>query len=235
MEIRAFIALACFACAPLALGQATVGVFTGGDEGEGLDLDGRFVYAVAFAGPAAGPVQDANFTDDSAPGVSVSAEFSIVNWTSPDFGPTTNDNNLETAARSIRWSSAPETVGISLANLDSGRSYKLQLLFTEGCCERGFDVFVEGNLVADNFGPYQYISSSATEGAVVTYEFIATDSTLDITLDGVPTSFPDQNPTISALTLEQGAFPAEVPALDAKALALLGLMLAAAATVILRR
>lgn len=227
--------LLCLAVAPMALGQTTIGDFTGGDEGEGLDLDGWFAYAVAFGGPAAGPVQDANFTDDSAPGVSVSAEFSITDWTSPNFGSTTNDDNLETAVRSIRWSSAPETVDISLANLDPGRNYKLQLLFTEGCCERGFDVFVEGNLVADDFGPFQYISSSASEGAVVTYEFIATDSTLNITLNGVPTSFPDQNPTISALTLEQGAFPAEVPALDPKALALLGLMLAVAAMIILRR
>jgi len=206
-----------------AAANGTVGTFTGGDAGEGLDLDGNFVYAVNVRGPAAGAVRDATFTDDSAPGVTIAAGAELLNWITPNYGITTNDDNLETVLQSIRNAGAnPGTVTIDLANLEIGKPYKLQLLFAEGCCNRGFDVLVEGGLVADEFSPLALqegvAGNSALYGTVVTHEFTAGDTTLNIVLSGAAASFPDQNPIIQGLTLEL------VPEPGALLLAVMGLV-----------
>lgn len=189
---------------PVTTATTSIGVFTGGDPGEGLDLQGTFPYAVNVRGPAAGAVGDATFTDDSAAGVTITAQNEILNWSAPSYGATANDDNLEVVMQSIRWSANPNTVNISLANLVAGDVYQLQLLFTEACCDRGFDVFVDGALVADEFSPFDYVGDdpTPTAGVVLTYSFTAPDTTLDIVLSGVAASFGDRNPTISGLTLE---------------------------------
>src|SRR5687768_6429265 len=88
----------------------TTGTFTGGDPGEGLDLQGNFTYAVNV-GPSggAGKVGDANFTPDSVAGVTVIAVNAIATggWGAVDYGDTENDNNLSTVMKSIRWSPSP--------------------------------------------------------------------------------------------------------------------------------
>src|SRR5688572_20167933 len=76
---------------------AVVSTFTGGDPGEGLDMEGYFTYAVNVgpSGPA-GKVGDAFFTADNVAGVTVQAANSIGNggWGAVNYGDTQNDRNL---------------------------------------------------------------------------------------------------------------------------------------------
>ena len=190
---------------------ATASVFTGGDAGEGLDLDGTFLYAFNFGTPgAAGPARDAVFTADNAPGIGFSALNQIPNWQNPDYGSSSADDAVEKVMQSIRWAGAPDTVRLQLANLQPGKRYKLQLLFPETGGARGFDVVVEGGIVLDEFFPGALQGPVVTQGALVTYEFIAHDSVLRIELDGNGAAAPDRNPILAGLTLE--ALPDNQPA-----------------------
>src|SRR5262245_35135552 len=64
----------------------TIGVVTGGDPGEGLDLQGTFPYAISFG---AEPDLDLKIGDavfkgqtagDEVPGANLEAGFRILNW-----------------------------------------------------------------------------------------------------------------------------------------------------------
>lgn len=180
----------------------TTGFFSGGDVGEGLDLDGTFTYAVNARGPGGLPVRNANFTDQAgAPGVVITAQNEILNWQNPAFGATANDDNLEIVMQSIRWSGNPVTVDVALNSLTVGQSYKLQLLFYEpGNTGRGFDVFFDGNQILND---YTAGYAPANNGSVITYEFIATATSHTIVLNGANTPFGDKNPILQGLTLEQ--------------------------------
>ncbi|WP_334015694.1 hypothetical protein [Alteromonas sp. S167] len=198
----------------------TVGTFTGGDVGEGLDFDGNFVYAVNARGAGGFSIGDATFTTDTTQGVSLSAVNEILNWHTADYGNTANDNNLETVMRSIRWSPRvssgnqlstykEDVLTIDLANLNVGATYSLQLLFAENCCTRGFDVFLEGSKAVDNFAPYVVQSTGLSSpivrtpnvGAFIRYDFTASDSVLNIAFGG-DAPFSDNNPIINGFTLE---------------------------------
>lgn len=186
---------------------ASAEIFTGGDEGEGLDLDGTFLYAFNFGTPgAAGLARDANFTADSAPGISWSAANEIPNWHGPAYGDTVNDDVVEQVMQSIRWNTGP--VQVNLANLVPGQTYKLQLLFAEQCCSgRGFDIRVEGLLLVNDLLPasIQGGAGNTAQGVVVTYQFQAPDSALNIELTSDLTTDPailDHNPILNGVTLE---------------------------------
>ncbi len=193
---------------------ATAGVFTGSDPGEGLDLQGDFVYAVNVGSgvPVGQVIGDATFTADNAPGVSVSAQHQIPTWLGPNFdngdGGTSGgaEGPLEQVMRSIRWSANPNdvTVDLTLGNLAIGQAYKLQMMYAEACCNRAFDILAEGEMVYDEFNPGAIagINGAPTQGAVFTYTFIAGDDTLNLFL-GDGTSAPDMSPILNALTLER--------------------------------
>jgi hypothetical protein len=190
----------------------SVGVFSGGDAGEGLDLEGTFVYAVDIvtpSGQAPGQIRDAVFTEENAPGVTVVAQNNLNpgQWGASEYGDTPNDDLLEVIMQSIHWSAAPASPSVALANLTPGKRYKLQLLFYENCCNRGFDILVEDKLIADEFAPYVIHGGigNVARGAVVTYEFTAQDNTLNILLRGATVTTPafnDHNAILNALTLE---------------------------------
>ncbi|HAB17326.1 MAG TPA: hypothetical protein DCE44_12855, partial [Verrucomicrobiales bacterium] len=188
--------------------QTTIGTFTGGDPGEGLDLQGNFTYAVNVGtGGAAGKAGDAQFTADNTPGVVVLAVNEIPGWHTANYGSTADDDVIEMVMRSIRWSPAPSTVIARLA-VEAGVHYKLQLLFAENCCpNRGFDVKVEGEMIADEFNPGGLQGDPLNlQGAVITHEFTAGDAELEIELDGntVETpEFTDHNAIFNGFTLER--------------------------------
>jgi hypothetical protein len=178
--------------------------FTGPAPGQGLDLQGTFVYAVNVgSNAAAGQVGDATFTADNAPGVTITAPGSTLNtvlaWANPNFGATADALHLAQAMSSIRWTSVPGILTVNLAGLQAGRSYQLQLLFIESCCDRVFDVNLNGVTILPNFRILDY--GPMGTAVVIPYVFTATDTNALIQLGG-GTGGSENNPTLSAFTLE---------------------------------
>src|SRR6185295_17877292 len=73
--------------------STSIGIITGGDAGEGLDLDGKFVYALSLgADPSlAVKVRDATFLglyDVDVPGATLVAQNVILNWYIVTYGDT---------------------------------------------------------------------------------------------------------------------------------------------------
>src|SRR5678809_248825 len=77
-------------------------------------------------------------------------------------------------------------------NLEVGASYKLQLLFAEQQWPRGFDVYIDGGLVVDDFSPAFYqgggfplvLPSPDDRGVVITHTFVARKT--DVTVRRMP-------------------------------------------------
>ncbi|HEX2749387.1 MAG TPA: hypothetical protein VHM91_15365, partial [Verrucomicrobiales bacterium] len=188
--------------------------FSGGDQGDGLDLDGTFPVAARFGvSTLAGSwqVRDANFIPYHAvPGLVHNTTVEVGQWITAGFTAplSTNDTNLREVIRSIRYN--PQLVTISIPGLIVGRTYKLQLLFGEACCaNRGFDVYVNNNLIVDEFGPAIVQGGQSNvfpRGAAIAYGFVADSTTIEIRLDKSTVTTPtldDVNPIINALTIEE--------------------------------
>ena len=136
--------------------STTIGAFTGGDPGEGLDLSGEFIYGIAAGAEADLEVKigDATFkgtvVGDEIPGVTLEAGNRNPNWYVVTYGDSQADIDLATATSSIRWSAAGAAipaVSVTLENLQVGVRYKFQMMFGEECCNRGFDILFDDALV----------------------------------------------------------------------------------------
>lgn len=207
-------------CSSLTMAATTQGTFTGGDAGEGLDLDGNFLYGVTFGitdAPDPFSVRDVSFSDDSQAGVNILEFFDAPQaetWAGQEYGATTNDNNLERAVGSMIFGVAVNNPGsgtgvrVSLDNLVIGQAYKLQLILQQAAGQaantRHIDVEIEGVQVLTD---YQY-GFTAGVGNVITHEFTATDNALDIHM--LTTPIFDPNPVLNALTLEIIPEPASI-------------------------
>lgn len=181
-------------------------VFYGADPGEGLDFQGRFLYAVNVGGSGGLQVGDAQFTTDTN---LITAEYQITNFTSPNYGTSPNDDRLETIMQSIRWTQTGnggiEDITITLPGLEIGRTYKLQLLFGDSANQRHFAVDINGSRVVGDLpsaGIQGAYGSNPTQGAVLVHQFVADRSTMTIVLNGEPVSGGDRNPMVNAFTLE---------------------------------
>ncbi|MCY2965784.1 MAG: hypothetical protein NT069_19500, partial [Planctomycetota bacterium] len=190
--------------------NTTIGTFTGGDANEGLDLDGKFVYAVNVNGPAVGPIRDASFTSSaSTPGSNLFASSLLSNFYTPNFGDSPNDNALETVMQSIAYSGSPNTVRVTLANLTSGVDYKLQLLMGgPSFNNRRFDIYANAGVkvkIVDDFNVTETQGGVTVpnRGTVVTYQFTASQSNLEFILDGSSPTVGDKTPILNGFTLEQ--------------------------------
>jgi len=193
----------------------SLGIIKGADPGEGLDLDGNFLYALSFGGDPtqSWKVRDANFKgliNNEVAGANLTAGNTINNWYHVDYGDSPDDDNLEAATSSIRWSdagSAQKTVNLTLDGLNVGAQYKVQLMFGEQCCNRGFDVYVDGKLIVKDFNPgvQQEGINQGFQEALITHTFIASSATLSVVLDGTTASadYSDHNAIFNALTIEQ--------------------------------
>ena len=78
--------------------STSIGVFTGGDAGEGLDLDGNFVYALSIGAETdfAAKVRDANFLgliDAEVPGATLVAGNRILNWYVVNYDDSADDDD----------------------------------------------------------------------------------------------------------------------------------------------
>jgi hypothetical protein len=199
------------------LAAPTVATFTGGDPGEGLDLQGNFLYAVTV-GPSggAGKAGDANFSADNVAGVTVTAVNAIApgGWGAADYGTTDNDKALSLAMNTIRWSPSPEVVRVQL-KVEKGVEYKLQLLFHEDCCPgRGFNIVLAGKTELTDFMPGpthtgpdgDFQADKNSIGAVVTHQFVAATDVFEIVLDGAAAEseeISDRNAILNGFTLER--------------------------------
>ena len=193
----------------------SIGIFTGADPGEGLDLDGNFIYALSLGAEPdfSAKVRDANFLgliDAEVPGASLVAGNRILNWYVVDYGATPDDDNLEAATSSIRWSAAGSTIPqviLTLQNLEPGAQYKVQLMFGEQCCNRGFDVLFDDILAVKDFNPgvQQGGVANGTQEALITHLYLATKPTMVLRLDGNTASsdYPDHNAIFNAITVEK--------------------------------
>ena len=188
-----------------------VNKFTGADPDEGLDLEGEFLFAVNVSSAGAvGQIGDAEFTSDTIPGVTVTADQdSPVLAKGPDYGDSAHDDLLELVMNSSRSTSIAggQNLTIAAEGLSPGQTYKLQLLFSEHCCDRGFEILVENRPVLYDFNISQVQEGifpvGANEGVVVSYTFEAEDATLDVLLNGNPLDYPDTTPILQGFTVER--------------------------------
>jgi len=133
----------------------TIGTFTGGDAGEGLDLRGNFLHAVNFDGDVPDQqVGSANFVHvekssarrRDASGV-INGELLDGHGGSPNYGDSANDDALEAVMNSVHVAASGAEAGndfntIFLDGLTEGTPYKLQLLLTDpqNDVDRAFDI-----------------------------------------------------------------------------------------------
>ena len=192
-----------------AAAQTTQSVFTGGDAGEGLDLQGDVAFAWHLGGdPVIYQAGDALFKPDSSL-MLTGADEVINDWAAADFGPSDDDRSLGQVMRAIRHNGRANGTMTLTADrrLTIGGNYKVQLLFIEsGPATRRFDIRVGGVMVLPAFN--LPAANGPPSAVVVTHAFVATDRDLVVTLDGA--NIPDEagvdtNPILSALTLERCA------------------------------
>ncbi|MCA9200448.1 MAG: hypothetical protein KDA87_23070, partial [Planctomycetales bacterium] len=138
-----------------------------------------------------------------APEVFITDANEIIDWhLDGEYGDTQNDDELEGVMESIRWN-VPPGLDIEL-DVEAGTQYKLQLLFAESCCNRGFDLFLEDEQMVDNMNVQRIQGgiNNGSQGVFYTHTFTAGDGTLNITLGGSDPGAPDNNPILNGLTLE---------------------------------
>jgi hypothetical protein len=200
----------------------TIGVVTGGDPGEGLDLSGTFVYGIAVGADPDLNVKIGDVTflgqqiGDEVPGATLEAGNRILNWYNVNYGDSQADADLKAATSSIRWSqagSAIPQITLTLENLEVGVQYKFQMVFGEQCCNRGFDVLFDDALVVKDFNPgvaHERIGEG-TKTALITHTYTAKAKTVVLRFDGTDasTDYPDRNAILNAVTVEKLA-----PAVD---------------------
>lgn len=222
----------------------TLTPFTGGDAGEGLDLDGDIIYAFNLGGTdqtvqgvifAAAPVGGPPAGITPA-GNTLEFDYSNANpggANGANYGATANDDALESVVNSV-WYNSNWSFDLDVEN---GKQYQLQLILQEsffpqqGTVQRNFDVSVETtspstlSLAIDELVLGMETNGANLDGAdtglVYTYNFTATDSSFQVALDDSPNG-PDPNAVLAAVTLEQVPEPSSVVMLMLGAVSLLG-------------
>ena len=200
----------------------SVDTFFGGDQDEGLDLSGTFVYAVNL-GTTSSTTQtarDAVFRQaSSTTGLALSSGGTLVNLAtfSPSmvYGTSTADDSLENIMRSAAYVTNG-TLSATL-NVEQGVRYKLQLLFAEregtAATWSGFNLLVGDNVIVPNFIPTRHITRGGSfadqntkVGVVVSHEFTAPTNQIKVTLDSAGATSKDiklQMAFLNGLTLER--------------------------------
>ena len=187
---------------------AVIGTYTGPAAGEGLDLDGEFLYAInAGAGGIFGTspditIRDATFSDDFnnaqlITGVTFFGGSLDPFNTAPDFGTTPADDNLESVLTSIALPSQGEGRLTYEMSVTPGQAYKLQVILSENNFGAGLNpgnremdyLLYSGAFTNDPAGDGRTIYDQALNVItgdgfdrfqVITMEFTATDPTVTL-------------------------------------------------------
>ena len=200
--------------AELIVSEGTVGTFSSAAD---LDFSGDFVHAINVGGVGENEFGDilqigdavlldgtnAGEPDLNDLGIAMTVANEIADWHAPAYAAENEDDeNLAFAMRSIRWN-VPPGINVDLA-VEEGESYKLQMLFAESCCDRGFDIFMEDEEVVTDLVVQQVQGgiNNAEQGVSYTREFVAGDEELNILLGG-SVAVPDNNPILNVVTLEK--------------------------------
>ena len=195
-----------------------------------LDLTGDFVKAVNFAGPDL-TVSGLTFSSDEGDPDFVGPN-DIASWaTRPEFGDSTDDDNLEQIMHSIRFAlnSSADTTLEAHIGVEAGQLYKIQLLISANRNEaRRWDIEIEGIEAVDEIFSLGLDTDTYDIGRSMVYAhtLIAGDDTLDIRMGNLfgEISSGDPNPIWQAMTVEL------VPEPTTTSLMLLGLLAAFATT-----
>lgn len=208
------------ATAAMTRADVTVGTFSGSAIGNGLDLQGSFVYALTMNSSAVGTIlDDTRFTDArNTQGVTVASEVYIQDWYHSSYTGSPNDIALGSVMKSISSSFAngqpdSQVFTMTMAGLTIGQSYKAQFLFAEVCCDRGFNFYHSGEKLASNFSPYALTGNRAYnsgESAVLIDTFTATSDAVVFGFGG-SANHSDNNPILNAATLESMTPPVPEP------------------------
>lgn len=191
-----------------------------------LDFSGDFVYAINFNGADTETVGDASFQSVDSSGGGAPLDVSVGGFNVDTiWGGATNlgfgedNDSLESIMRTIIWSNGLNPGKLELKTI-VGTSYRLQLLFSEDCCNnRNFGVDVEdgrytGNVVGTELsGSIWKIAD--TQGYAMIWEFTAEDSVLDIKFSRKNEGNTDYH--VSGLTLEKlpnGVAPSNSPSVE---------------------
>lgn len=207
-------------------GDYTISTFQGGDKKEGLDLDGRFLYAIdvnsqsGTKATAGVKIRDAVFADESkqntknSSGLAVKANYSkaAAYGIRPEYGKTTNDDNLEAIVHCLGW-------GHNMYHqlpVVKGRRYKMQAVYSENrytsAGHRRFNLQLYDGTVNSNgkvyvstdemAAPLHHWAGKPNEGVVVTAVFTALSDVITLQhFEG--TKGRDVQPLLNALTLEE--------------------------------
>jgi len=66
------------------------------------------------------------------------------------------NSGLNELMKGIRWSGGTgHSPYVQFTNATAGQKYKIQALFKERCCNRYFDVYVDGTKIVDDFRPLE--------------------------------------------------------------------------------
>ncbi len=171
-----------------------------------LDLDGTMVYAVNFGSASTRTLAGQTFLPDSTlEELELSAEEPISEWGERNaFGADQGDDQiLSELMHSMRWAAHPSELTFQFPGLDARSSHKLQLLFAEKCCDRGFDIVINGEVLVPQFSPKQLGADTPEAGVVVSIILEPGVSVHSVALRGAPARFPDPSPVIQVATLER--------------------------------
>lgn len=209
---RAFLpalALVCFVPAVVTAQQVVhfgdLKQFTGPDD---LDLAGEIVYAVDLNGDTDRVVNGVEFLTDNnpIPGYVSTFTHTVSGWeTKPEYGGTTDDNNLEEIMHDIRWTNAGVAGGDIGVTMDvfGGHSYQLQLLWSGNHVEnRRWSVEINGVLTLEEVQSLAEQVYDVGRSTVYTYSFLSMSNTLSVRyVQG--TTGDDANGILHALILER--------------------------------
>jgi hypothetical protein len=183
-----------------------------------LDLEGEIIYAINFsADDPPRTVRGVTFLPDrqNIPGATLVGPQQVAPWqTKPEFGSSSDANQLEEILQDIRWanSGAGERLRATLV-VSAGEEYKLQLLISGNNAEdRRWDLRVNGREAVDeitSLGVAPGQSYAQNRATLYTYQFTATTSVVVVEMGNLfgNNDGGDRNPIWQALTLKRVFVP----------------------------